>query len=105
MILNWQQVCDNQRLQNLPFKIELNRWGQVIMSPAHHKHSILQGEIAGLLRDLTKRTGRIATKCPIQTKTGILVADVAWFSVLSTTSKTSSGLCDCGRDLYRNFIA
>lgn len=47
--MNWQQVCDNQRLQNLPFKIELNRWGQVTVSPAHYTHSILQGEIAGLL--------------------------------------------------------
>jgi len=32
--MNWQQVCENPTLKDLPFKIELNTFGQIIMSPA-----------------------------------------------------------------------
>ncbi len=42
--LNWQDVCDNDHLQNLPFKVELNEYGQVIMSPMKVFYFILQGE-------------------------------------------------------------
>ncbi len=31
--MNWQEVCEHPSLQNLPFKLELNEVGKVIMSP------------------------------------------------------------------------
>lgn len=43
--MNWQEVCADKNLQDLPFKIELNHWGQIVMSPTKNKHSVYQGLI------------------------------------------------------------
>lgn len=78
--MNWQEVIDHPSLQNLPFKIELNERGQVVMSPTKVRHSIYQAEIALLLRALLK-VGKVLTECAIETTIGVKVADVAWASV------------------------
>ncbi len=31
--MNWQEVCEHPELKDLSFKIELNRQGQLIMTP------------------------------------------------------------------------
>ena len=77
--MNWQEVCENPSLQNLPFKIELNERGQIVMSPTKVWHSAYQGEIALLLNALMKG-GKILTECAIETSKGTKVADVAWAS-------------------------
>ena len=77
--MDWQEVCNHKDLRNLPFKIELNEYGQVIISPVKLYHSCLQGEIALLLHQLLK-TGKILPECAIKTSKGTRVADVAWAS-------------------------
>jgi len=77
--MNWQELCDRRDLQNLPFKIELDAQGKVIMSPVKVYHSALQGEIAAALK-LNRKDGKILTECAIQTRQGTKVADVAWAS-------------------------
>ena len=77
--MQWQEVCENKQLQDLPFKIELNKWGQIVMSPAKPKHSAYQGIITTLLSDLMK-TGLAFPECAIQTTDGVKVADVVWCS-------------------------
>ena len=77
--MNWQEVCEHPDLQNLPFKIELNEIGQILMSPAKVYHSVFQGEIAALLR-MNRTDGKILTECAINTPKGTKVADVAWAS-------------------------
>ncbi len=77
--MNWQEVCENKYLQDLPFKIELNKWGQIVMSPAKPKHSFYQGRIQSLLETLLK-TGFTMPELAIQTTDGVKVADVAWAS-------------------------
>ena len=52
--MKWEEVCEYKELQDLPFKIELNKWGQIVMSPVKVKHSFYQGEILFLLRSLLK---------------------------------------------------
>ncbi len=79
MTLDWKDVCENQQLQNLPFKIELNHWGQIVMSPAKPKHSILQGIIAEVLNSLLN-TGLAFPECAINTTDNTKVADVVWAS-------------------------
>ena len=32
--LTWNQICEDRSLANLPYKIETNRYGQIVMSPA-----------------------------------------------------------------------
>ncbi|MCK5872357.1 MAG: Uma2 family endonuclease [Methylococcales bacterium] len=78
--MNWQDVCNNHHLQNLPFKVELNEYGQVIMSPMKVFHSILQGEIESLLKKYLT-AGKAFPECAIKTKKGTRVADVVWVSL------------------------
>lgn len=75
--MNWQEVCEHPGLQNLPFKIELNEKGEIIMNAVKVIHSLYQGEIEYLLRTLLKG-GRTLPECAIRTSRGTKVADVAW---------------------------
>jgi len=78
--MNWQQVCEEPSLRDLPFKIELNEYGQVVMSPASNEHGRHQARLISLLtQQLT--TGEVISECSIQTSQGVKVADVAWASV------------------------
>ena len=77
--MNWQEVCEHPSLKDLPFKIELDELGKVIMSPVKIYHSILQGEIEFMLRSLLKE-GKTLPECAIKTSKGTKVADVAWVS-------------------------
>lgn len=77
--MKWQEVCDNKYLQDLPFKIELNKWGQIVMSPVKPKHSFYQGRIQSLLETFLK-TGIVMPELAIQTTDGVKVADVVWVS-------------------------
>ena len=44
--MKWAEVCEMPVLQNLPFKIELNEWGNIVMSPASTLRGYLQTEIS-----------------------------------------------------------
>lgn len=78
--MNWQEVCEHPDLQNLPFKIELDERGKIIMSPVRVWHSAYQGEISYLLRSMRKN-GRTLPECAIATRKGTKVADTAWASM------------------------
>jgi len=77
--MNWEQACTESHLKNLPFKIELNKWGQVVMSPVKVRHSIFQGKILRLLYGFIGR-GEVLPECAVRTKNGTKVADAAWIS-------------------------
>lgn len=77
--MNWQQVLDDKSLQDLPYKIELNAAGQIVMSPARNKHANFQGEIEHLLRSLAPE-GRVFPECAVMTTDNVKVADVVWIS-------------------------
>ena len=77
--MTWEEVCADPSLQDLPYKIELNKWGNIEMSPARSRHSEYQGEIVHLLR--TMKTGGIAfPECGVQTVENTKVPDVVWVS-------------------------
>jgi Uma2 family endonuclease len=77
--MRWEEVCENRQLQDLPFKIELNKWGQIVMSPVKIKYSFYQGRIQRLLESLLN-TGEVMPECAIDTSDGVKVADVVWCS-------------------------
>ena len=77
--MNWQQVCEHPDLRNLPFKIELNETGHILMSPVKVYHSAFQGKIAALLY-FNMDGGEVLAECAIKTAMGTKVADVAWAS-------------------------
>lgn len=76
---SWQEVLDNPVLQNLPYKIELNEWEKIVMSPASNWYGYIQVELSGVLLRLFK-SGRVISECSIQTAKGVKVADVGWCS-------------------------
>ncbi len=79
LALRWAEVCRDASLRNLPYKIELNAWGKIEMSPANMRHARLQGWLAyELRRQLPK--GETLTECPVLTEIGVRVPDVAWAS-------------------------
>jgi Uma2 family endonuclease len=80
--MDWQQVINEPSLQNLPFKIETDERGRIIMSAHRIGHSVFQGEIAFMLR-MQGQNGVALSECAINTRKGTKVADVAW-----TTNET-----------------
>jgi len=75
----WQQVLEDPTLQDLPYKIELNVWGKVEMSPASNRHGRLQAELGAELRRQLPN-GVVIAECSILTRIGIRVPDVVWGS-------------------------
>ena len=77
--MDWEQVCEDPNLQNLPYKIELNKWGQVVMSPASIKHVALQERITEWLKFLLKK-GKTFQEFPLETSENVKAPDVIWMS-------------------------
>jgi len=79
LVERWDELCRDPSLQDLPYKIELNAWGKIEMSPASNRHARLQGALAAeFARQLPE--GAVLTECSILTRIGIRVPDVAWAS-------------------------
>lgn len=77
--MEWADVVNNPLLKDLPFKIELNKWGKILMSPASNNHGRWQFKVGKML-DQQKGSGEVITECSISTPEGVKVADVAWAS-------------------------
>ncbi len=77
--MNWEQICEDLTLQDLPYKIELNNWGQIIISPASIRHVIFQDNITDFIKSLQK-TGRTLQEFPVETSENVKVPDVIWIS-------------------------
>jgi Uma2 family endonuclease len=77
--MTWDEVINHPSLRDLPFKIETNKFGQILMSPASNKHGITQFDVGYEIRR-RKKSGKIINECSIETSDGVKVADVAWAS-------------------------
>ena len=77
--MQWTDVLQDPALQDLPYKIELNAWGQIVMTPASNRHANFQGEIFWSLKNAMSG-GKAFTECSIETDAGVKVVDVAWCS-------------------------
>lgn len=75
--MTWQELCEDKRFANLPFKIELNRAGKIIMSPTRNKHGYFQSQISNLLKKHLP-DGETLVECAVDTPEGTIVADVTW---------------------------
>ena len=77
--MDWKEVTENPNLRDLPFKIELDEYGQIIMNPVKLGHSAYQGEIGRIMNNL-RDDGIVLMECAVWTRKGTKVADVAWVS-------------------------
>jgi len=78
--MNWDQVCERKDLRDLPFKIELNKFGQIVMSPASNFHGQIQARLTYFLMKDGHEDSRVITECSVDTTDGTKVADVSWLS-------------------------
>ena len=77
--MTWQEVCDDKSLQNLIYKIELDQWGRIVMSPSNNQRGRQKTQIGSLL-EKQLCDGVTIANCIIDTPYGTKVADVAWAS-------------------------
>jgi Uma2 family endonuclease len=75
--LRWMEIERDATLRDLPYKVELNLWGKIEMSPASFWHGRLQGYIAARLGEQLPN-GAVLTEIPVLTDIGVRLPDVAW---------------------------
>lgn len=78
--MDWSAIISDPILSELPFKIELNEWGKIEMSPASNSHGMLQTAIVILLKEKLP-SGKAFVECSIRTSKNVKVADVVWGSM------------------------
>lgn len=79
LALRWAEVINDPTLRDIPYKIELNNFGKIEMTPATTRWARLRGRIAFELgSQLTG--GDVMLGCSTATENGISVSDVAWAS-------------------------
>lgn len=77
--MQWSEVLADPTLRDLPYKIELNEYGKIVMTPASNRHGNVQAHIARRLWE-SLPAGEVITECSVETDKGVKVADVAWCS-------------------------
>jgi Uma2 family endonuclease len=75
----WAEILADPVLRDLPYKIELNAWGKIEMSPASNAHGFAQSWIGTELRRLLP-DGGVITEASVLTDIGVRVPDVVWVS-------------------------
>ncbi len=76
----WNEIVDDPALRDLPYKVETNERGQLVLSPHSNRHSRQQGDIVNLLSTHLD-DGKTYPEFAIATASGVNVADVIWVSV------------------------
>lgn len=75
----WQEIARDPALQDLPYKIETNARGQLVLSPHKNRHSRLQEAVQDLLRTHAP-SGRQPPEFALATPEGVKAPDVVWMS-------------------------
>jgi Uma2 family endonuclease len=76
---HWDEVVRDPALRDLPYRVETNHRGQLILSPHTAHHSRQQKAIQKLL-DRLLPDGEAFSEYPIATAEGVKQADVIWAS-------------------------
>ena len=79
LTVKWQEIINNPFFKEVPYKAELNKFGQILMSPASNRHGIVQNRVARGIESV-KRDGVVIIECSVLTSEGVKVAYVAWAS-------------------------
>lgn len=75
----WDEIVRDPALQNLPYKVETNAQGQLIVRPHQNVHSFLQARVRDLLQQHTSE-GMVVPEFAIATREGVKVPDLIWTS-------------------------
>jgi Uma2 family endonuclease len=77
--VTWDEIICNPMLRNLPFKVETNRLGQIVMTEKTNVQGAVQFAV-GRAIDRSKKNGQIIFGCSVMTSDGVKVVSVAWLS-------------------------
>ena len=75
----WHDVVEDPVLRDLPYKVETNHRGQLILSPHRNRHSQLQKAVISLI-DQHAPSGESFPEYALATPHGVKVPDVVWMS-------------------------
>ena len=79
LIDRWAAAVGDPALAKLPYKVEMDRWGKLVMTPpANVRHSDVQGSLMIALQ--AALGGRARAEFAVATAAGVLVPDVVWCS-------------------------
>ncbi|MDR3556163.1 MAG: Uma2 family endonuclease [Syntrophobacteraceae bacterium] len=78
--MEWREVVEHPSLKDLPFKIETNAEGYIMMVAAKNRHRLYQARINAWFEHHGQEN-RAMQECNIETSDGVKVADVVWGSV------------------------
>jgi Uma2 family endonuclease len=74
--MTWEQICDDPHLHDLPYKIEQDRHGRIVMSPAKADHGRFEIRVGAILERLLPGWA-VYAECGVDTHEGVKVPDVA----------------------------
>ena len=86
----WHEIVDDPALQDLPYKVETNRRGQLILSSHSNHHSLQQRSVQQLL-DRYAPEGIVAPEFALATDRGVKVPDVVWMSATRWEAMRQTG--------------
>jgi Uma2 family endonuclease len=74
----WQALCADPSFEDIPAKIELTEWGEILMSPVGKTHGATAAHMVEVLRNALG--GRAMVEVGVATTIGVRAPDVAWCS-------------------------
>lgn len=87
---HWHEIVNDPALRDLPYKVETNAQGQLILSPHTNRHSIHQEAVQELLREYAP-PGKTPPEFAIATPEGVKAPDVVWMSPERWTDMQKTG--------------
>ena len=78
LLRRWQEVLRDPLMREAPYRVELNRWGTIEMTPVRPFHSRVAKRLADALEQALG--GEAYTELAIALVSGLRVPDVAWCS-------------------------
>ena len=75
----WREIVEDPSLHNLPYKVETNARGQLILSPHRSDHTRRQSHLFRLLQRHVPE-GLISVNYALATPAGVKAPDVVWMS-------------------------
>jgi len=75
----WGEIASDPTLDGLPYKVETNARGQIILSPHTNRHSDLQAALFRLLQQHAPG-GHISVEYALAMPRGVKAPDVVWMS-------------------------
>ena len=77
--MNWKEVCESPELQNLPFKLELNKDGEVVMNAVRVNHALFAGKSIHFL-EIHLLNGYSLPEFLVMISDNVKSPDVVWIS-------------------------